>query len=236
MGVLFDVFLMRQGLFQTFAGVLIAAAASAQTGIPPRGAPADYAAQQTLQNATLAATLLPAEQVTRVFSQDVSRRYLVVEVAAIPEIGNSFDVLVLDFVLKAGEDTLNPVTAGEVAWHGRRPPNPSPSVASGHIVGEVGIGYGTRPNPVTGRPERGLDTWAGAGVDNRPSPNPPNSSADRIWQLEGKLQALELPEGPATRPVAGYLYFAMPSKKTKTASRVLEYSHGAQRARLTLTK
>jgi hypothetical protein len=37
------------------------------------------------------------------------------------------------------------------------------------------------------------------------------------------LHARALPEGPAVRPVAGYLYFPLPSKKRKSVPVELQY-------------
>jgi hypothetical protein len=37
------------------------------------------------------------------------------------------------------------------------------------------------------------------------------------------MRASALPEGPAVRPVAGYLYFAIPSKKRKSGPLELQY-------------
>jgi hypothetical protein len=218
--------------------LLTIVAAFAETGVPPRPDSSEYPAHQPLRNGgVVAGVLLPAEKVAAIFSPDVSKHYVVVEIAVYPETGRSVDLQVLDFALKTGDDSSFPVTASEVAWHGKHAPKNSTSVSAARVVGEVGVGYGTRQNPATGRTEHGLDTWTAVGVDTRPLPNPPNggaNSADRVYQLEGKLQTFELPEGPATRPVAGYLYFAAPLKKAKSAPLTLEYSRSGERVELAL--
>jgi hypothetical protein len=218
--------------------VLTVIAARAETGVPPRPGSSDYPAHQILKSGgALAAAILPRDKVAAIFSPDVSKHYFVVELAAYPEAGRSIDLLVLDFALKTGDDSCFPVTASEVAWHGKHAPNSRISGSMEHVVGEVGVGYGTRANPVTGRAERGLDTWGAVGVDNRPQPNLPNAgtgSADRIYELEGKLQTFELPEGPATRPVAGYLYFPIPPKMPKSTKLTVEYSRSGERVELSL--
>jgi hypothetical protein len=218
--------------------LLTSIAAYTETGVPPRPDSSEYPAHRPLNNGgVMAAALLPADKVAAIFSSDVSKHYVVVEIALYPETGRSIDLQVLDFALKAGGDRSFPVTASEVAWRGKHPPNTSASGVAGHVVGEVGVGYGTRQNPATGRTERGLDTWAGVGVDNRPLSNPPNgtaNSADRVYQLEGKLQTFELPEGVATRPVAGYLYFPASLKKARNSPLTVEYSRSGERTELSL--
>jgi hypothetical protein len=226
----------RRLLSGIVATVLSVPAANAQGGVPARPDAADYAAHQILPEGTLATVLLPADQVARIFSRDVSKRYLVVEVAAYPVHGGAPDLLILDFDLKDGDARSYPLTPMEVAWRGKRPPNPSVTSRIPHVGGELGVGYGTRTNPATGRTARTVDTWGAVGVDNRPAAPSPSAtgSADRTWQLEGRLQSLELPEGPSTRPVAGYLYFPALTGKQKNIRLTLEYAHGGERLSLPL--
>jgi len=86
-------------------------------GIPPRAA-ADYAAHASSNGVTLAASVVPAEQVKKLFSKDLAHAgYIVVEVAVIPDSGTTADFDSGEFALKVGTDPtiLSAQTAGTVA-------------------------------------------------------------------------------------------------------------------------
>ena len=73
-------------------------------GIPPRAA-ADYAAHASVNGVTLAASVVPAAQVKRLFSKDLDHAgYIVVEVAVIPDSGTTADFGSDEFTLKVGTD------------------------------------------------------------------------------------------------------------------------------------
>jgi hypothetical protein len=210
-------------------------AAAVANGIPFRSNPADYDAHQATSDATIAATLLTPDQAANIFSSDVKKAFAVVEVAVYPENGRSIDLVALDFSLRSSVGNMSfAATPGEVAWHGKKSPDPGRSTSAVNVTGEVGVAIGTRTDPVTGRTDHGVATWGGAQVDNNPRPMPPPStSTDKTYALEGKLRALELPQGPTSWPVAGYLYFPL-AKKERTAPPVLEYSANGERASLPL--
>jgi hypothetical protein len=211
------------------------------TGTSVRPNASDYDAHQTIREATMAASILPAAQVARIFSSAVGKKYTVVEIAVYPQSSRGFEVAALDFALKTSpDDRIYSVTPEQVAWQGKRAPNPSDPSSSGglggiHVTTEAGIAVGTRTNPTTGKTEHGVATYEGVAVDNRPrsSPPPQSTSTDSTYVLEGKLRGLELQEGQTTRPISGYLYFPGP-KKQKTAALVLEYSRSGERALLSL--
>jgi len=211
------------------------------TGTSVRPNASDYDAHQTIREAAIGASILPAAEVARVFSGAVSKKYTVVEIAVYPQNSRGFDVAAIDFALKTGpDDRIYAITPEQVAWQGKHAHDSStPSISGGangvHVVTEAGIAVGTRTNPATGRTEHGVATYGGVEVDNRPQSNPPpqSGSNDNIYVPEGKLRGMELQEGPTTRPISGYLYFAGP-KKQKTTPLVLEYSRSGERALLSL--
>lgn len=212
------------------------------TGTSVRPNASDYDAHQTIREAAIGARILPAADAARVFSSAVGKKYTVIEIAIYPQDSRGFDVAAIDFALKTGpDDRIYPLTPNQVAWQGKRAPDsPTPPLGGVHVGTEAGIAVGTRTNPATGRTEHGVAAYAGVEVDNRPqSSSPPQSgsspsgSNDSTYVLEGKLHGLGLQEGPTTRPVSGYLYFAHP-KKQKTTPLALEYSRSGERVSLSL--
>jgi hypothetical protein len=61
-------------------------------GISPRTSASDYDARQSITEATLAAATVPARQIERLFSGEIARQDIVLEVAVYPQSGQTFDV------------------------------------------------------------------------------------------------------------------------------------------------
>jgi hypothetical protein len=105
-----------------------------------------------------------------------------------------------------------------------------------HVTAETGVIVGSGTDPSTGRRATSTGTYEGVGVNNYPSQTPIPSSgpsnldADR---MEAQLEKWALPEGKTASPIAGYLYFPVPSKKGKAALE-LQYSHDNSSANLKL--
>ena len=171
---------------------LLAYAAAAQTGVPPRAFVTDYPAH----DAVLGAAIVPASQVAKVFSGTVAKDYIVVEAAVFPGNAQSLDLVALDFALNMGSDNrCYPATPEEAAWHGRQQPGIPPQ--GPRVVGEAGVLVGTRTDPVTGRAEHGVATYGGVGVDNRPPPPAPSASASPAndpFAIEGRLRRMATEE------------------------------------------
>src|SRR5262245_42817987 len=100
---------------RTLLLVLASFVAIARDGISPRPSAADYPARQSAKNATLAAAVVPAEQVRKMFSDDVAKQYTVVEVAVYPVNGDAVDVDALDFSLKSGNTIVHAEKPRDVA-------------------------------------------------------------------------------------------------------------------------
>src|SRR5437660_988473 len=66
---------------------------------------------------------------------------------------------------------------------------------------------------------------ATGGAGNR-QPAPGSTDRDR-YTMEQELSDKALPEGAASRPVAGYLYFPMPAHKKASDVTALEYNGSA---------
>jgi hypothetical protein len=216
---------MRRSLCFAAVGCMAALAARGGTGVPPRPTSSDYPVHQATATATIAATLVPPDLAKRIFPADVNKNYFVVEVAVYPLNGQTVYIDSFDFGLKFGEDEVShPRTPEEIAsmWAEKNAPQPPSKV---NVTAETGVVYSTGStgnDPVTGRPQHGLSTYNGVAVGSgQPSPPPPPPGDPRV--VEAQVRDRALPEGPAVRPVAGYLYFPLISKKSKRAATELQY-------------
>ncbi len=190
-------------------------------GIRPRGAAADYAAHQVSKGVTVAASVIPPDQVSKLFATDLNKAgYVVVEVAVYPDAGNEVDVRARDFLMRAGSDptTLRPVGADTIAsrLHQKYTPKQPPAPGDITIYPTATIGYESGGyDPVTGQRRSGVYTATGVGVavGQPPGPQapPPASTGRDRSTMEQELTDKGLPEVKTMDAVAGYLYFPRPS-------------------------
>lgn len=214
------------------AGVVLAAG---HKGTVPRADASRYAAHAAQDGATIGAELLSAERVKRAFVSEVNNCCLVVEVAVYPEKGSSLEIALDDFTLRVPGTGIAAkpssarlvVAALQKSTASRRDITVSPSVGIGYESG------GPVYDPATGRTRGGgVYTSAGVGVgvgDSRPVA----SERDRDT-MEMELGEKGLPEGTASEPVAGHLYFQMAPKKKGSAGYELEYKLNGQKVTLRL--
>jgi len=205
--------------------------AQPQAGIRPRPAPADYAASGQTQSATYAASVVPRDQVQRMFATDISKDYLVFEVAFYPGNSGSVKLAPGDFRIRSPKgDFIQPADAFTVAAviQDERTPPPPPSANDTTITTSANVGYASDTDPYTGRPVHSVYTGAGVAVAHGPNPGPigppPRGSTpyDRRV-LETQLGDKALPQGNFTGPVAGFLYFPARRAKKKSGGYTLEY-------------
>lgn len=187
-------------------------AAGNDSGISPRTQPSDYPVHDDAKSAVLGAAVIPPEQVKKMFSGDVAKKYIVIEVAVFPVAGRMFIVDDLDFVLRTADQVLRASDPSDVAvlWPGNPDPlaNRRPSVTT-----DTGVFVERGTDPTTGRPRTNVSTYESVAVSNpppTPPPQPPNNSQVAV---DGKLHGMALPGGIAKSPVAGYLYFRINGKK-----------------------
>jgi hypothetical protein len=180
-------------------------------GVRPRGTAAVYASQVQTETATVAASVLTPEQVKQRFAFDVSKSYVVVELAIYPVAGHPAVVQDGDFRIRLSNQSelVDPVEAATVAANIQQKNTPARSTVGRPVYSEVNAGYGRGTDPYTGRPVSSV--YLGGGVataspDPNPYPAPGGFPEDRAL-LEEQLWHRSLPEGSVTQPVAGYLYF-----------------------------
>jgi hypothetical protein len=193
-------------------------------GVPALPRPSDYPVHQGIRNATIGAAIVPADRVGKMFSSDIAKKYIVVEVAVYPANGASFDVEPFDFRLRVGERTSHTeIPAAGAVWAGN--PNPPPSRAP-QITTETGVYVGRETDPY-GRPIHTVGTYTGVSVTNAnpgPPPPPPNSGPDP-YLIDQRVRAKALGGGLTQTPVAGYLYFPQSGKRRKSDVVELQFSN-----------
>lgn len=215
---------------------LLSAQVQTPYGVHPRPSPAGYAVLQTTPSATFAASLVPRDEVKRLFSVDISKSYAVVEVGIYPSQSGAIQIAADDFLIKtgaSGSEYTHPADAVTVASVIQDKNTPRPlSRNSPTVVTTAGVGYESGTDPYTGRRVHGVYTEAGTGVamggpDTFPPGPPPKGSTDYDrMTLQQQLAQRALPNGSFSAPVAGFLYFPAKEMKKKNGVYELDYLTG----------
>lgn len=210
------------------------------TGIRPRASAADYSAHETAGGMTVAASLVPRNQVHKLFATDLNAGgYIAVEVAIYLEAGHEVDIHAADFLLQVGPHSETVRAAAPrtiVSGLARKYAPPTPpnqggvSVYTSSTIGYESGGY----DPATGQRTRGVYTGTGVAVTNAPAPPDPTVTYPDPYAMEQELADKALPEGRTSTPVAGYLYFPKPSGKGKSTSAELAYYGTVRQVKLRL--
>jgi hypothetical protein len=158
-----------------------------------------------------------------------------VQVAVFPKKDDTIDLSLFDFSLVEvmTDNSVRPESPTTVAARLEEEKNPTHGVNVA-TYGTVGYESGTYTDPLTGEPVHvhGVSTSAGTGVSNGNSVSADITKHDREV-MERELYEKGLPEGKASVPVAGYLYFALPNAK-KNAKYQLVYSGRSEPLKLPL--
>ena len=171
----------------------------------------------------IGAALMSPGEVRKVFGFDVDRSCLMVEVALYPPDDQERKVSLGDFSLRvAGANTaVKPSTATVVAANWQQLFRVQKDVKV-EPSGEVAVG------PHNGH----IEAQVGVETDY----GPPHSASERDRAtVEAELRDKGLPEGKASSPVAGYLYFPILSRKKHTALQ-LNYETSGSRTILQLSQ
>ena len=219
---------MRRIVVACFAAGLL----FADSGIRPRGNASDYPAHVVIDGLTIAGALVPPAQVRKIFAGDLTGGgYIVVEVALYPEAGAAVDISPGDFTLAGGAESsmVHPVSPQSIA--GVLDRKNSPRHRDTDVTATIGYESGT--DPITGQRRSGI--YTGVGVANGPAGTlgPPPAGPDP-WTVRQELEDRALPEGKVSKPVAGYLYFPKPSRKSKNAGYELTYYGATRQVRLVI--
>ena len=203
-------------------GILSAQQAPPQPkGVPARSNPADYTAHLSVGGVTYAAALVPANQVKHAFAFDISKSYVVFEVAVYPQAPSHVDLDPDGFVLRSSP-TGDPVRASDnvtVASEIQQKNLPPPPSNRPAVTASTAIGYESGTDPYTGQRYHGTYTASQVAIDNRdnfpPAPPSPGGYPQDRALLEYQLWDKSLPQARIDRPTAGYLYFPSSLLKKK---------------------
>jgi hypothetical protein len=228
---------VRRLLYSTSLTLVFSALVLAGDGVTPRASSSDYPVRQETKTATIAAVRVTPEQLNKTFPPDLAKKYIVLEVAIYPKEGPAIEVVALDFALRLGDSDSRPETAEDVAWMSHPQGTAHPDLKSNtHVTTESGVILANGQDPATGRRVNSVGTYESVGVSNAPTQtSTPASGSSRIDadRMEALLKKWALPEGKINSPIAGYLYFRLPARKTKGAVE-LQYEHDGSSANLTL--
>lgn len=205
-------------------------------GIHPRPNAQQYGASVRVPNATVAAAALSADEVKHSFTTDLSKGYVVLEVAVYPDRDGNVKISPEDFMLKfAGQGALiRPSEPAVIASAMRPKSSPAYGSAAGRstidIVPTASVERVSEvyTDPTTGKrkTDSGWVTSTGVAVSGPnhgpPAMSGPGNARDRET-IEAELADKSLPEGTIGQPTAGYLYFPTPKGIKKNGSYELQY-------------
>lgn len=209
-------------------------AIAAPKGTVPRAAADRYSIHAERNRVGIGVILLSPEQARRQFVSDVNHCCVVAEVALYPATDKALEVSLNDFVLRMNgtEVAAKPASAKVVATALQKKAGSTRDVT---VYPSIGVGYESGGyDPATGtRRSGGVYRQAGVGVGIGGSdPQPASTDKDRV-AMETELSEKGLPEGAASAPVAGYIYFPLTSKKKNTTLK-LEYKVNVETVSLAL--
>ena len=181
----------------------------------PRAMATQYSAHAELDGVGVGAKLLSRDEARKAFVSDVNDCCLVVEIALYPRKDRAMDVSLNDLTLRqiGSETAAKPSSAKLIAATLQKSSRAKRDIS---VYPSTEIGYGSGPayDPNTGTQRAGgVYTRTGVGVGIG-SAGAGATDKDRST-MEMELSEKGLPEGSATAPVAGYVYFPIHSTKKK---------------------
>jgi hypothetical protein len=213
---------------------IISLAAAAPKGTVPRSSAERYSVHAVRGGVGIGVVLLTAEQARRAFVSDVNHCCVVAEVALYPAKDKPLDVSLNDFVVRVNgtEVAGKPASAKVVAATLQKKAGSTRDIT---VAPSVGVGYGSGGyDPGTGAQRSGgvyKQVGVGIGIGGS-GPQPGSTDKDRA-AMETELSEKGLPEGSASAPVAGFVYFPLAARKKKVTLQ-LEYRVSGEKVILTL--
>jgi hypothetical protein len=201
-----------------FVFVLLAAPLVAERPpvVKPRAKAHDYPAVKEQQNFTLGVAQLSVKQVRKVFVSNIGKEYVVIEVGVYPK--SETKLSPRNFVLRATDenDAIRPADPQAMASRINEKDQKGHDI---DVYPVVGISYSSGPNPAdpyygTSRQRNnGVTTTSGVMVDVKGRNKDPKTGDADYKAMIAELLEKSLSDTTATKPVAGYLYFAISAGK-----------------------
>jgi len=206
---------------------------AAPKGTVPRSSAEKYALHAVRDGFSIGVVTLSPEQARKQFVADVNHCCVVVEVALYPAKDAKLEVSLNDLVLRQNGTDVGekPASAKVVASKLQKQAASTRDVT---VYPSVGVGYGSGGyDPATGtRAPGGVYRQVGVGVGiGGGGPQSGSTDKDRAV-METELSEKGLPEGAASAPVSGYVYF--PVTRKKNAAFTLEYTLRGEKVQLKL--
>ncbi len=183
-------------------------------GVPARSAPTDYPAHVLVDGVTYGAAVVPSEELKHIFAFDISRSYVVLEVAVYPGTGSAVKLDPEGFVVKLPRigDVAHSADSVTVASVIQQKNLPKPASNTGPVVASTEVGYESGRDPYTGQRVHGTYTDTQVAIAPGRDPGPPRYPSPGGYPqdrqlLESQLWDKSLPALQAQHPTAGYLYF-----------------------------
>lgn len=226
---------MKRNIWLTAALTCVASVAvAAPKGTAPRSDASRYPAHAIRDGIAIGARLLSHDEARKAFVSDVNRCCLVVEIAVYPQKDKPFEVSLSDLSLRVSgaENEAKPSSAKVVAAALQKQAKGQRDI-SVYPTTEIGYESGNIYDPATGtRRGGGVYTRSGVGVGIGGTGTSGSTEKDRD-AMATELSEKGLPEGSAAGPVAGYVYFPLPSGKKK-ATYQLDYAVNGGKVALSL--
>ncbi len=181
--------------------------ASGPRGTVPKASANRYPSHAEKDGVSVGAALLTSDEVRKTFVSEVNRCCLVVEVAFYPAKDKPKAVSLDDFSVRlvGTETAVKPSSAKVVAASIQKS-----AESQRDITVSPSVGVGRESGTYAGH---GIYTEAGVAIEvSEPGSHSGSSERDRDAMLT-ELSEKGLPEGTASAPVAGYLYFPLTKKK-----------------------
>lgn len=191
-------------------------------GTVPRLAPTQYPVSAQRDGFSIGAKLLSRKEARKNFVSDVNSCCIAVEIAVYPDKDKPLNISLNDFILRVKnvESALKAASPRIAAASVQKNAKSGRDIAV-FPTSTVGYSSGSVYDPVTGtRQGGGVYTQTGVGVAVG-RPNGPGVSDKDRSVMETELAEKGLPEGAASSPVAGYIYF--PVSPMKKADYQVEY-------------
>jgi hypothetical protein len=193
-------------------GLLNCCVAVGQNAPSPRAAAAAYPVSKDQPVYSIGAKQLSKTEVRNSFATPLADRYIVVDIGFYPADGKTISLNQSDFALRTsdGKDLVSPASPATIASICQKRPGSSSDVT---LYPTANVGYVSYPSyDGSGRRVSGPVYGVGMGVGVDKSPSAATTDSDR-QTMEIELLDKELKDAEVSKPVAGYLYFPIPTKQ-----------------------